>query len=69
MLDDDIYQLLVSRYREINPQFDNIYKEYCTHLDILAKSKNTEKYIPEFNEWVEKHLWKHHGEMKKYSYP
>ena len=68
-LDKDLYQLLIGRYREINPQFDTIYKEYCDHARLLMKSKSTEQFIPEFNDWVDQCMWRHHEEVKKIYLP
>lgn len=59
-------ELLIGRYRERNPQFDTIYKEYCGHARLLMKSKSTEQFIPEFNDWVDQCMWIHHEEVKIY---
>ena len=67
-LDDDTFTLLVSKYKEMYPEFDNIHKEYIAYVNRLKTAKNKMLVALDFDNWVPDFL-RTHCDIKSFQYP
>ena len=67
-LDDDTFELLVNKYKEMFPDFANIYNEYSAYVKRQKNSRNNKLCVLDFDKWVPSFL-QEHCNAKSFQYP